>query len=54
MYCKNRKKHTGNKFLKELTLISKNKIKGISKCAICLTERTFNHKVEGKYDPESE
>ena len=48
MYCKNCKKHTGNKFPKKLVLISKNKIKGKSKCAICLTERTFIHEIEGK------
>ena len=38
MYGKNCKKHTGNTFPKKLVLISKNKIKGKSKCAICLTE----------------
>ena len=41
MYCKNCKKHTGNTFPKKLVLISKKKIKGKSKCAIFLTERTF-------------
>ena len=45
MYCKNYKKHTGNMFPKELVLISKNSIKGKSKCAICLTERTFIHDI---------
>ena len=54
MYCKNCKKHTGNTLPKKLALISKNKIKGKSKCAICLTERTFIHKLEGKYGLESE
>ena len=34
IYCKNCKKHTGNTFPKKLVLISKNKIKGKSKCAI--------------------
>ena len=43
MYYKNFKKHTGNTFPKNLVLISKNKIKGKSKRAICLTERTFIH-----------
>ena len=47
------KKHIGNTFPEKLTLISKNKIKGRSKCAISLTERTFIHKIEGKYDLES-
>ena len=53
MYCKNCKKHTGNTFPKKLVLISKNKIKGKSKCAICLTERTFIHEIEDKYDQEN-
>ena len=48
------KKHTGNTFPKKLILISKNKIKGKSRCAICLTKRTFIHEIEGKYDLESE
>ena len=46
------KKHTSNTFPKKLVLISKNKIKGKSKCAICLTERSFIHEIE--YDLESE
>ena len=54
IYCKKCKKHTGNTFPKKLILISKNKIKGKSKCAICLTERTFIDEIEGKYDLESE
>ena len=51
IYCKNRKKHASNTFLKTLVLISKNKIKGKSKCAICLTERSFIDEIE--YDLES-
>ena len=54
IYCKNCKKHTGNTFPKKLILISKNKIKGKSKCAICLTERTFIDEIESEYDLESE
>ena len=34
IYCENCKKDTGNTFPKKLVLISKNKIKGKSKCAI--------------------
>ena len=30
-------KHTANTFPKKITLISKNKIRGKSRCAICLT-----------------
>ena len=51
MYCINCKKHMGNTFPKKL---SKNRIKVKSKCTICLTERTFIHQIEGKYDLESE
>ena len=54
IYCKKCNKHTGNTFPKKLILISKNKIKGESKCAICLTERTFTDEIEGKYNLESE
>ena len=54
MYCKNCKKHTGNTFSKKIFLISKNKIKGKSKYPIYLTERTFIHEIEDKYDLESE
>ena len=39
-------------FQKKLILISKNKIKDKSRCAICLTERPFIHEIE--YDLESE
>ena len=54
IYCKNCKKHTGNTFSKKLILISKNKIKGKSKCAICLIERTFINEIKDEYDLESE
>ena len=50
IFCKTCKKHTGNMFPKKLVLISKNIIKGKSKRAICLTERTFIHEIEDKYD----
>ena len=54
IYCKKCKKHIGNTFPKKSILISKNKIKGKSKCAICLTERTFIDEIEDKYGLESE
>ena len=54
IYCKKCNKHTGDTFPKKLILISKNKMKGKSKCAICLTERTFIDEIESKYDLESE
>ena len=41
-------------FQNKLVLISKNKIKGKSKCALCLTERTFIHEIGDKYCLESE
>ena len=46
IYCKNLKKYKGNTFPKKLLLISKTKIKGKSKCTICLTERTFIDEIE--------
>ena len=51
IYCKKCRKHTANTSQKKLVLISKNKTKGKSRCAICLTERTFIDKIE--YDLES-
>ena len=54
IYCKKCKKHTSNTFPKKLVLISKNKIKGKSKCAICLTKRTFIDKIEGDLEIELE
>ena len=54
IYCKKCKKHTGNTFPKKLILNSKIKIKGKSRCAICLTTRTFIDEIEDKYDLESE
>ena len=46
IYCKKCNKHTGNTFPKKLILILKNKIKGKSICAICLTKRTFIDEIE--------
>ena len=51
IYCKKCSKHTANTFPKKLVLISKNKIKGKSRCAICLTEGSFIDEIE--YDLES-
>ena len=51
LYCKKCKRHTSNTFPKKILLISNNKIKGISGCFICLTERTFIDEVQ--YDLES-
>ena len=47
IYCKNCKEYTSNTFPKKLVLISKNKIKGKSKCAICLAEKNFIHEIKG-------
>ena len=47
IYCKKCKKHTANTFPKKIILISKIKIKAKSRCAICLTKRTFIHEIEG-------
>ena len=46
IYCKKCNKHTSSTFPKKLILISKNKIKGKSKCAICLTKRMFINESE--------
>ena len=51
IYCKKCCKHTANTFPKKSTLISKTKIRGKSRSAICLTERTFIDDIE--YDLES-
>ena len=50
IYCKNFKKHTCNTLPNKLVLISENKIKGKSKCAICLTEEISIDEIEDKYD----
>ena len=55
IYCKNCKNiQVGNRLPKKLVLISKKKIKGKSKCAICLTEKAFIDEIEDKYDLEIE
>ena len=51
IYCKKCNNLTPNTFPKKLVLISKNKIKGKSRCAICWTERSFIDEIE--YDLES-
>ena len=53
-YCKRCNKHTGNTYPKKIILILKDKIKGKSKCAICLTERTFIDEIEGDLERELE
>ena len=54
IYCKKCNKHTSNTFPKTVILISKNKIKGKSKCTICLTERTFIDEIKGDLESELE
>ena len=51
IYCKKCSKNMANTFPKKMVLISKNKTKGKSRCAIALTERSFIDEVE--YDLES-
>ena len=53
IYCMNCKRTQVTHFEKNLVLISKNKIKRKSQCAICLTEKTFIDEIEDKYDIES-
>ena len=52
IYCKKCNKHRSNTYPKKIILISKNKIKGKSKCAICLTERIFIDEIEGDLERE--
>ena len=47
IYCKNCNKHTANTFPKKIISIPKTRIKGKSRCAICLTKRTFIDEIEG-------
>ena len=54
IYCKKCNKHTGNTYPIKIILISKDKIKGKSKCAIYLTERAFIDEIEGDLERELE
>ena len=54
IYCKKCNEHTGNTYPKKIILISKNKIKRKSECAICLTERTFTDEIEGDLERKLE
>ena len=54
IYCKKCNKHAGNTYPKKIILISKNEMKGKSKCAICLTERMFIDEIEGDLECELE
>ena len=51
IYGKKCKKQTSNTYPKKLVLIPKNKIKEKSRCAICLTERSFIDEIQ--YDLEN-
>ena len=54
IYCETCNKHTANTFPKKITLISKNKIKVESRCAICFTKKSFIDDIKDiKYDLES-
>ena len=50
IFCKKCKQLRGNSFPNKLILISKKIIKGKSKHANCLTERTLIDKIKDKYD----
>ena len=53
--CKIVKNTQVTHFQKKIVLISRNKVKGKSKCIVCLTERTFIYEIKKtKYDLESE
>ena len=51
IYCKKYCKHTANTYPRKITLISKNKITGKSRCVVCLSKRSFIDDIE--YDLES-
>ena len=52
IYCKNCRKHAESTHPKIIVLISNRKPKVKSKCAKCLTDRTFFDKINDKYDLE--
>ena len=52
IYCKNCRKHAESTYSKILVLISNRNPKVKSKCAECLTDRTFFDKINDKYDLE--
>ena len=52
IYCKNCKKYTECMHPKKSVLISDKKANVNSKCAECLTDRTFFDKINNKYDLE--
>ena len=54
IYCKKCNEHTSNTFPKKIILISRNKIKGKSRCDIFLTKRTFNDEIEDDLESELE
>ena len=54
IYCKKCNKHTDNTFPKKLISVSKNKIKGKSRYAVCLTKRTFIDEIEDDLESELE
>ena len=49
IYCKNCKKHAECTYPKKLVLILDKKEKAKSKCAKCLTNRTFFDKINDEY-----
>ena len=53
-YCKKYNKHTSNTYPKKIILISKDKIKGKYKWAICLTGKTFIDETEVDLERELE
>ena len=52
IYCKSCKKHTECTHPKKLVLTPDKKTKAKSKCAKCLTDRTFYDKINDEYDLE--
>ena len=47
-YCSECEKHTYNTYPKKLVMMTNIKIKGISRCADCLTNKSFFDKIKDK------
>ena len=49
-YCSGCKKQTDNIYPKELVLITSKEMKGKSRCAICIANKSFSDKIKRKSD----
>ena len=51
-YCSGCKKHTDNICPKKLIMITNKKIKGKSRCANCMADKSFSDKIKHKNELE--